>query len=906
MKMFDFIKKQKETNDKPVKSKADNSMSVVANLFIQNKKYSLLSDRYNGTTVYFVLGNDTLLYVFILRNLEDYQSKYVLKDNFGKNVSIQILFNIDVNEMTEGSPFPTLENWSYIKDFLNTNKIFNSIENSSLARLAFMAMIEGTNFLMQISFSNYKLPITSKETKEQSAIKNNPVDPFEIEEFDNDTSYKEQKTEYKEKEINNDVALQSEKEDASSNDKNLPNEETSDGKEEAKEQEIHNDIPATIKTSTKDISRQTFEEISKKVDSLSPKIKSKISDKYFIGYKLINSLDSTGKEVWTYELNKDKKPVKLYFSPNSIGKLIASHMFINGKTGSGKTSFNNSLIHTLLYHGVNVFAFDIKTGSLDYSATIIKKPESKTDMLKMVNDQKYKGLLPEDKNIEFTADDIPDDALEVLNPKIENFENKFDKKVIPLVIYNNPDESTNIKSFTSINILNNELRNQLIDFATKGENYIAEYNAIKQEYKEGLNQMLIAYLNTLTQGKYPKKFVDTMADYVTSKVVNYMEKTKFRIMPTNADFAELLHDYSMFGKDLKPDSEEIRFMEYIYDNNISKKIIDFENGTDLHSILKSITASGSNFYLTIRCNTSLLSFYVIYMYYLLSKSEKLKINGMKEGEAYTAMFIDEAHYLEKNQLLDRVLKDAQRTDRLRNRGWIFSAQRVFMSSFGKQESLGTYVFFAGQSGDIASQKTKFSKILSKESIEYVNSNILSFTTDNNDLIIDENGSPLDRLSAVVKSFPNRAYSKDIMEYGIAKYAEEINPYLIQNQILENKIYLKLQKLDISLRTVGSDGKLTISSLNEGDKFKLAKLIGDLSLQLSSLLSDKDINTKDITSDSLQYIQKILLLVEISREVSAKVEEILNKYVYTYTKENNLDFIIELNDLLNEERKILTF
>ena len=219
--------------------------------------------------------------------------------------------------------------------------------------------------------------------------------------------------------------------------------------------------------------------------------------------------------------------------------------------------------------------------------------------------------------------------------------------------------------------------------------------------------------------------------------------------------------------------------------------------------------------------------------------------------------------------------------------------------------LGLYQFFAGQSGDIASQKTKFSKILSKKSIEYINSNILSFTTDNNDLIIDENGTPLDRTDAVVKSFPNRAYSKDIMEYGIAKYAEEISPYLIQNQILETKIYLKPQKIDITLRTIGSDGKLTISSLNDEDKFKLVKAISDLSLQLSSLMSEKDINTRELTIDSLQYIEKILLLVEISREVSSKVEHILSTYVYSYKKENNLDFIVELNDLLNEERKIVT-
>ena len=885
MKVLNFIKKKKDETTSTGDIKTENSMNVVANLFIQSKKYSLLSDKYNGNVIYFVLGNDTLLYVFILRSMDDYQSKYVLKDSFGKNISIQILFNIDVNEMTEGTPFPTIENWSSIKDFLNTNKIFKTIESSSLARLAFVSMIEGLTFLSQISFSNYKIPITNNQVKQE----NEEDKKHEFNEAKATTIKKAiASIEEAQNDADDTIGKKDEVEDTVASNKNSSDEDES-----------------VIKATSEDISKHTFEEISKKVEDMTPKSKTTISTKYFIGYKVVNSLDSTGKEIWTYELNKDKKPVKLFFAPNNIGKIIASHMFINGKTGSGKTSFNNSLIHTLLYHGVNVFAFDIKTGSLDYSATIIKKPESKEDVLKMINDQKYKGLLPEDKNIEFTPDDIPDDALEVINPNIGTFTNRFGKKVIPLVIYNNPDESTNIKFFTSINILNNELRNQLIDFASKGDNYVAEYNAIKQEYKEGLNQMLIAYFNTLTQGKYPKKFVETMADFVTSKVINYMEKTEFRIMPTNSDFAELLHDYSMFGKDLKPDSEEIRFMEYIYDNNLSKRIIDFENGTDLHSILKAITQSGSNFYLTIRCNTSLLSFYVIYLYYLLSKSEKLKIDGMKEGEAYTAMFIDEAHYLDKNQLLDRVLKDAQRTDRLRNRGWIFSAQRVFMSSFGKQESLGTYVFFAGQSGDIASQKTKFSKILSKEAIEYVNSNILSFTTDNNDLIIDENGSPLDRISAVVKSFPNRAYSKDIMEFGIAKYAEEINPYLIQNQILENKIYIKRQKLDISLRTVGDDGKLTISSLNEGDRFKLSKLVSDLSLQLSSLLSASDLNEKEITEDSLQYIQKILLLVEISREVAPKVEEILNKYIYTYNSENNLQFIMELNDLLNEERRILS-
>lgn len=882
-----------------------------------------------------------------MRNSTEYLSKYILKDNFGKNISIQIIFNIDSNELSDGNSIPTLGNWEYIKDYLNTNRIFSSIEDDGLARLTFVSLIEGINFLSQISFASYKLPITDDNyrQKENNNFTNNdestkPVKNYNpIEEKRNIDDDENIIKENREDAINykpinpiakNEIELPQEKlDDEKENgsiEKENPKEEIQNENDYSKEAEISsnfnenieksqipnnnynskldNDIDSiALKTSSEDISKQSFEEISERVDKIYPKGKIKIPDQYFIGYKLEKETDMTGKENWVYALNKDRKPVKLYFAKNNIGKIIASHMFINGKTGSGKTSFNQSLIHSLLYHGVNVFAFDIKTASIDYSATIINKPESKEEMIKLMNDQKYKGILPPDKNIEFVPDDIPSGALEILNPNYDSFMNKFGKKVIPLVIYNNPDESENIKYFTSINILNNNIRDKLIELSNRKEEDIEEYNSFKQEYKEGINKMLTAYIDTLIISSSQKKFVETMSYFVSTKIINYMEKTNFKLLPTNMDFSEMLHDYSMFGKDIKTDSEEARFIEYVYDNNVSKKIINFENGIDLLSILNSLIKNGSNFYLTIRTNISLLSFYVIYLYYLLSKGNKLKIEGMKEGEAYTAMFIDEAHYLDNNPLVNGVLKDAQRTDRLRNRGWIFSAQKVFQSGFNKQESIGTYIFFSGQSGDVASQKTKFSKIIPKDVITYINSHILTFTTDNDDLIVEENGEPFDRNSFAIKSIPNRAYTKDIGEYGKTKYAENIKPYLIQNQHFDEYIYIHKQRFNIPMRAVEDDEKLLISSLNDEDKYKLLKMVSDLSLQVTSIISDEHLNEKEFTSDSLQYIYKILLLIGISRELSSDVAEVIKNYIFDYKKEKNLDFMIKLNDLLVKEKQI---
>ncbi|MEM4114767.1 MAG: hypothetical protein QXP59_02000 [Saccharolobus sp.] len=871
MKLLDFLNKNKnsEIKDSDKATLTQSTMTGLVTIIINNKKYTLYKDVYKKVYIYFVTGNEVLLYSFILR--DDIETDYMLKDATGKNISIQFLYNIDTESATSTKSLPTLENYTRIKNYLDDKEIRKSVDNDSLARVAAVAMIEGLQFLTQISFANYKIPITKKPYEKQNEKEDEQQNKIEQQE----------------------VVVEESKETKSENN-------IKDIVEPQKPSQQNITIPYS------EIKEKTFEKIAEKVEEIKEK-QPKISPYYFVGYKIKLETDPlTGKTNWHYELNKNKEPMKVYFSPKNIGKIIASHMFISGKTGSGKTSFNNTLIHTLLYYGVNVFAFDIKTGSLDYSSSIINEPESKENMLKTINDSKYKGVLQPDENIQFIDKDIPDEALLLLNPKISVFKNRFGKPVVPLILYNNPDESANIKYFTSVNILDNQLRNDLIEYASKGNEYIAEYNALKQEYKEGINDMLIAYFNTLVKGKYNKKFVEVLADYMTSKILAYMEKTQFRVMPTNADFADWIQDYDMFGKDLKPDSEEIRFIDYVYDNNISKRIIDFENGVDLHGILKSITERNSNFYLTIRTNISLLSFYVIYLYYLLSKSEKLKIDGMAEGEAYSAMFIDEAHYLEKNQLLDNVLKDAQRTDRLRNRGWIFSSQRVFMSSFGKQESIGTYIFFAGQSGDVASQKTKFSKIISKESIDFINSNLLTFTSDNDDLIVDEEGSPIDRFTTVVKAFPNRAFTKDIMEYGVTEYAKKAEPYLIQKQKIEGVFELTFSPLTISLKTLSEDGKLSISALTDDDRIKLLKIINDLTPQLIEALSDKDLNSKEISSNSLQYIQKILLLIQTNRELSDKVDVFIKTYLVAYKNTLNIDLIKQLLEIFEDYKAKMNF
>ena len=895
MKLFNFNKNKQKQN-----SNLDDIIAI-STLFIGSKKYTLYKSKYNDCFIYFITGNDTLLYIFLLRDTVEYNSKYIFKNSVGNNISVQFLFDVDKNEMYEETPLPTLSNWNTIKKYINENKIFKSNDDDFIARIVLTGVIEGLSYLSQLSFANYKMPITQhvnrieedKTTEEKTEIKEEIPEKIENK---NDTA-----SESKEVENKNETTLEKEPEQ----------------KQEKIEEPIIKDnyipivpniqTPKVITATANELSKSSIINVSKKLEDENKNIKPKIPNQYFVGYKMILEQDDYGNKNWTYELNKNKEPVKVYFSPQNIGKIISTHMFINGKTGSGKTSFNQSLLHTLLYHGLNIFALDIKAGSIDYSASIINKPIEKSNLLKYMNSEKYKGVLPESKNIEFIDKDIPDEALKILNPKFGSLYNRFGNKVIPIAIYNVSDEGDNASYFTALNILDNDKRQKLIEYADDEEKQ-DEYNNMKQEYKDGLSKLLVAYFNALSSQRPSNsdKFINTYAELITNKLMSFMEKTKFRIFPTNREFINMLKDYSMWSKDIKPDSEEEIIMNYIADAHNAKKIVDFEKGIDLVYVLNKIRENNSNFYLTIRADTFLLSFYVIYLYYLLSKTDNFKINGLDKNGAYSSIFIDEAHYLENNPLLTKVITDAQRTDRIRNRGWIFSAQRAFKSGFNMQESIGTYVFFGGQSADAVSLKARYSKVISSKAIEYINKNISTFTTDSDTFIVDENGTPLDREIEVVKSFPNRAYSDEIHQYGIGNYAKDISPYLIQNLKIDNVINFTIEEIPISFKFNGDSEKLTISSFGNDDKKLLIKMITELQNDINIFLADKNLNKEEISMNSIQYIEKIVLLAEVQRTNIPNGDIILNNYLYNYNKENNTKFLIELNSFLNDAKKSFEF
>lgn len=876
---FPFLKKETDLTEKPVKRSNNVDISPITSMVFGNKRYSLYRFKTKEKDVYFITGNDILLYSFVITAF-DSQSKFLFKNDNGDDLSIIILFDIDSVKYAVAETTFTIDNYKELGTIIDKFGIGKTLIDDSLARIILSASVEGIKKINSISLLNYK------EVQFED-YENGPADNFK-------------KSSIKKEQIITEQQVEPEK-------TVFDKKETEEVKKSSKSE---NTVATEFFTSNTKILSEPMSDITQKVKEIKSQHKTKIDPHYFVGYKIKvdgNSVDNT--YSWEYDINQNKAPVKIYFSPKDFNKILTTHMFISGKTGSGKTSFNNNLIHSLLYHGVNIFAFDIKSGSIDYSSTLIKKPESSDRILnEIMNSERYKGTLKPEKNIMFTKEDIPQEALKLLNPSIGGFKNRFGNDIVPIVIYNNPDELENIRSFTTLNILDNQLRLELVKLTQEqknGKENSAEYNAGKQEYKEGLNLMLTVYFRVLSQKSSisSDKFISVIADFVTNKIITFMEKTGFSVFPTNFDFANWIHDYSMFGKDLKPDSEELRFINNVYDNNLAKKIIDFENGINLYTILTNIVSNmKTNFYITIRTNPDLVGFYIIYIYYLLVRGEKLKIPGMVENECYTAVFIDEAHYLNDDAVLNKVLTDAQRTDRLRNRGWIFSSQRIFMKSFGKQESLGNYVLFGQQSGDVSSQKTRFSKIFNKYILQFINTLMLTFTYDNDNFFVDEDGNYLSRDTTAIKSFPNRAQLPDIMEYGKDKYSAEIQPYLAQNFVSNTELKIQLAPLKIGFDLLNNEGKLVLASFTEQDEIKIRNYLTDvlepsLSEQLS--LPDNELNTKAFSTNTLQFIEKIMMLIEVNRQFSTDARLFITEYIDSYNSENNRKMILEILRISDE-------
>ncbi len=500
-----------------------------------------------------------------------------------------------------------------------------------------------------------------------------------------------------------------------------------------------------------------------------------IDENYFVGYK-INEKENAD---FDYEIDDEGRPVKVYFSPKDFSKILTTHMLITGKTGTGKTSFNNQLIHTLLYHGISVFAFDFKDASIDYSATIINKEEPKSRFLQEMNNPRYKGSF---SSLKFTEQDIPNSTIKIINPEESNFQNRFGNKVVPLVIYNNPDEVENIEYFTPINIFDNELRTKLIEISSNKKS--KEYLATRLKYKEGIEKILLLYFRFLGKEieSSTKKFIDILSNSMTEKSIDFMEENDFKSFPKNEEFSEWLKDNTIFGKKLKANSPEQKFINAVHESNYVKKIIDFENGVNLYSIMKSIIFDmKTNFYLTIKTNSNLAGFYVVYLYNLLLSGEKFKLEGLEDNSTYTAVFIDETYYLaQQDKLVEKTILDAEKTDRFRNRAWILASQRVFFESFKLQESIGNYVMFSPQATDISLQKSRFSETFEKDILDFVGTQNFTMTFVNPSLFIDSNGKYINPKTTVIKSFPNRAWISDIMEYGLKRYGENVKKYLITN------------------------------------------------------------------------------------------------------------------------------
>lgn len=862
-------------------------MSII---LTNNKKYSLYRYNYHNNPIYFIVADKTLLYGFVILK-HDGSATFLIQDSTGNNFSIKFLFNIDEINYMSTELIITTDNYESLGKLFDSMKIEKTEELDSIANKILSSSIDGTNNIQTLNLYNYKLAKAEEDSeqlvedkKEETVVQVEKEMPLRI-------NKKEVDAEDKKQEISKETVKLVESPISS------PVEET---KIEPSEEKIESEKESAIIGTKEEIIKKPMKEITEEIVKIKERTKSKIDSHYFVGY-LVDVKDNPVTESynWEYRLNANRQPMKVYFSPKDFTKILTTHMFISGKTGSGKTSFNNSLIHSLLYHGVSVFAFDIKTSSIDYSATIINQPETPEKMLSEMNDSKYKGILTQDKNIMFSKSDVPNEALELINSK-PGFKNRFGKKIEPIVLYNNPDESENIKSFTAINILDNYIRHDLIEYSRElsiGNDVSGEYNATRMQYKEGIEQMLLSYFKVLSmKSSYNvKRYLPIISESITLKIINFMEKTGFRLFPSNEDFENWLLDYSVFGKDLKPESEEVMFLNNMKNIHIAKRIIDFENGINLSQIIKRILfEQKTNFYVTIKTNTDLVGFYIIYLYYLLLKAGDLKLKELEKDGCYTTIFIDEAHYLSSEPLLEKVLVDAQRTDRMRNRGWIFSAQRVFLKGFSAQESIGNYILFAQQSADIFSQKTKFSKIFGKEVMQFIGTQNFSFTYDNGSLFVDEDGNYLPRMSVAIKSLPNRAFIEDISAYGIAKYAANIKPYLAQDYVSENEFNISTPQFKIGFDILNDDGKLVINYLSDEDNARLKTYLADvIDTEFAEILSNPDLNKKRFSTRTLQFLEKLLLLIEVNKDFSIDAREIIDDILKKYRPDKNRDLIMKV-------------
>jgi hypothetical protein len=317
-----------------------------------NLHYILYKEKYsNSLSIYYFATKDlTSTYVsfvfLILKNpieTGDFDLKqYHFKNKLNEDCYVLELFND--SKINSDSGVVSLSDTSKIYEIIKLLKISESNDDDEFAQS--IAIMFNTKTLAYNSLGFYKeIKPQEKEIKQKVETKTEA----EAEEKDSYVS--------SEKEI-------------------LPKPQEEDTNEE--EEFSINKLKNDLKTETKILSFNNDEKSAS-----------------FIGYKL----DSSGEK---YDIS-NLKPVKIFLNGKTALKQLSSHLLITGKSGSGKTSFNLSLINFLLRNDISVVAFDVKQQSIDYSSLIIKEAEQNKNLLSFIQmnpNEKLRGTLAEDDLIQ--------------------------------------------------------------------------------------------------------------------------------------------------------------------------------------------------------------------------------------------------------------------------------------------------------------------------------------------------------------------------------------------------------------------------------------------------------------------------------------------------------------------------
>ena len=658
-----------------------------------NLHYILYKEKYsNSLSIYYFATKDlTSTYVsfvfLILKNpieTGDFDLKqYHFKNKLNEDCYVLELFND--SKINSDSGVVSLSDTSKIYEIIKLLKISESNDDDEFAQS--IAIMFNTKTLAYNSLGFYKeIKPQEKEIKQKVETKTEA----EAEEKDSYVS--------SEKEI-------------------LPKPQEEDTNEE--EEFSINKLKNDLKTETKILSFNNDEKSAS-----------------FIGYKL----DSSGEK---YDIS-NLKPVKIFLNGKTALKQLSSHLLITGKSGSGKTSFNLSLINFLLRNDISVVAFDVKQQSIDYSSLIIKEAEQNKNLLSFIQmnpNEKLRGTLAED------------DLIQKKSLK-DNTKTLSGKEIVPLILWNKQAElgDRNSKYFTRINIL--------------GTDFLERYNSVNDEvekkaiivsFKDYLETTLTNYVSLIN--KHNKIQNSDVALKLVDEILSFYEKTNYKYDLTNKDFNKL---FETSVNDVSDKVNEV-YIKNLVESNRFQNYIDLDSGVNLYKEIKEILKQDKVFYLVLNIDSDLSAFYLFYIHYILSEQNLIKYAKLNSGLRF-AVIIDEAEFLSTDERLIREIKIAEQVDRSKGISIILDSQQAFKKDFSAQTSIGNNILFSPQSSDLNSIKSKFSNI---QNISKIIKTSFLFASDSDLLFVDENNNIVK--DSIIRTIPNFVYSEGLANFGVDKY-----------------------------------------------------------------------------------------------------------------------------------------